>query len=102
MYDFFAEASLIEKMVMISIVLVFVCFIASGLTGGMRSNAEWYAQRWAERLNVRIEAISCQSWDTDMDGYVSCSIKIDGQINNMECGFGGCRQPKTSILVGGR
>jgi hypothetical protein len=63
------------------------------------STATQEAENWARRMFPGKQAIvDCQGYDTDANGYVSCTISVDGRVQGIECASNwslnnGCRIP---------
>jgi prepilin-type N-terminal cleavage/methylation domain-containing protein len=73
------------------------------------SGVEEEARNYVKSLGINAEGFSCTKYDTDHDGYISCSVsyKEDNKlvILPIECAVGwgkndGCRSPKTIIRRG--
>lgn len=80
-----------------------VCFIGvcHNVSGGASNTATETAQRFARRTPGATD-VECMSYDTDQDGYVSCTIFRDGAESLfLECyswgSAGTCRVPKLNI-----
>lgn len=43
------------------------------------------AERFLDELKITHEAISCNSLDTDGNGYITCSYKSNNKIETIEC-----------------
>ncbi|MDY7022597.1 MAG: hypothetical protein SWJ54_14780 [Cyanobacteriota bacterium] len=60
----------------------------------------WGLKGWAAESGA--EAIDCMMRDTDNNGYVSCSAKIEQKVFPLECGADifniGCRVTKAEII----
>ncbi|MEL7036224.1 MAG: hypothetical protein AAFO04_11475 [Cyanobacteria bacterium J06592_8] len=60
----------------------------------------WGLKGWAAESGA--EAINCMMRDTDNNGYVSCSAKIEQKVFPLECGASifniGCRVTKAEII----
>lgn len=62
------------------------------------------AKVWAEDMGMDIKGVSCVRFDTDGDGYVSCTLMgTNGNVYIVECASAltfnsGCRTPKTSLV----
>jgi hypothetical protein len=53
------------------------------------------AERWATGLGYTVKGVSCSNRDSDGDGYVSCSLRADGPVFQLECAYmfpTGCRE----------
>lgn len=100
-----------EKPIMINVVCyagisIFGAVVAAAMTtascnlsGANHRAAVENAQDFAEELGLKVKAVTCNYYDRDNDGYVSCSFAMDdGKIEQFECAsFGlntGCRRPK--------
>ncbi len=64
--------------------------------------------KFAKQMNINYETYQCNDWDSDGDGYVSCSYKDADtkQIMQLECAGAmifkindGCRVPKMNVRV---
>ena len=97
--------TLTELMGVIAIVsVVFIGVLAASCSGpNQRNAAKQEATQWAKELNLEFTGISCADYDSDNDGYVSCTIAMkSGETKQVECrgaySIGhGCRDPKFSI-----
>lgn len=69
--------------------------------GEKKQMAEQNARAWATDLGIKIEGVSCVDFDSDNDGYVSCSVRYNEHIQAIECRMwqSGCRQPKMRVQV---
>lgn len=74
--------------------------------GQNRNVAETELRRWAASLDIPIHAGVCNDADSDGDGYVSCTYKIEGEpvgtTHQVECAAAwnfqhGCREPKIHV-----
>jgi len=97
-----------ESPIMINVVcyaIIAVCVVGSAVAIGCNMSgvnhraAVENAQDFAEELVLKVKAVTCNRYDRDNDGYVSCSFAMnDGKIEQFECAsFGlntGCRRPK--------
>jgi hypothetical protein len=114
-------ATVIEVAIVAVIILVFL-FILGGSCQGLKAvkgddvqvEAERQALEHAQKLKYPSPSVTCTKWDTDNDGYVSCTIAYpqgDGAIGSVavECaagfnlqGYGneGCRAPKLKLPAG--
>lgn len=56
-----------------------VLFTAIMLVGCVpqRDNAEAEARAYASNMNMKLHGVSCVDYDTDGDGYVSCTLNVD-------------------------
>lgn len=55
------------------------------------------ARGWAVGIPGQT-GVSCNSYDSDGDGYISCVIYRSSEAPlQIECGLGGCRYPKLTI-----
>lgn len=88
--------------------IVPVCYVkCSAATGGNVRSAESELKQWAAKLDIEIDGahMSCNSDDSDGDGYVSCSYKDKaGEVHQVECAGAfnlqhGCRVPKPNLNV---
>jgi prepilin-type N-terminal cleavage/methylation domain-containing protein len=97
--------TLAELMFVVTIVsVVFVGVIAASCAGPEQKNsAKKEAAQWAKELGIEYSGISCADYDSDNDGYVSCTIATkNGDTKPIECrgaySIGhGCRDPKLNI-----
>jgi hypothetical protein len=92
-------------MITITIVAVFIGIIFSAACSGteQKNTAKREATQWAKDLGLDFTGISCADYDSDHDGYVSCTLAMkNGETKQIECrgaySIGhGCRDPKFSI-----
>lgn len=87
-----------------------LAFLIASLTGCAGSTekhaAEREAKAWAAELHITPTSISCADYDSDDNGYVSCTLVIGTDLKQIECrsayAFGhGCRDPKMPVRVNG-
>lgn len=101
--------TLTELMVVVAVVglLAVVVFFAvmRGCGGGFdNGKATESARQWAYTMGIEPKAVSCVDYDTDGDGYVSCSVSYENRAGDIkvvpiECSGTlswneGCRSPK--------
>lgn len=96
------------------VIIIIVCgtlFSACGGVTGVNTEAVHQANEYASGLGLNIKGVQCANWDSDGDGYVSCTLAFadsDGSIHPMaiECAAGfnmtgwmndGCRMPKAVV-----
>jgi len=75
------------KKVFILILLLTSCKQVANISGASKEAASSSARAFAQELKLSDPAISCASYDSDNDGYVSCAI-LDHSTNtliNAEC-----------------
>lgn len=100
--------TVLELMIIVAIVgilLITAIVGASGcLSGPAQENAaKSEAAKWARDLGIGYTGISCADYDSDRDGYVSCTLALNGgETKQIECrgaySWGhGCREPKLTI-----
>jgi hypothetical protein len=97
--------TLAELMFIITIVgIVTMGVLAASCSGPEQKNtAKREAAQWAKELGIEYSGISCADYDSDNDGYVSCTIATkNGDTKSIECrgvySIGhGCRDPKLNI-----
>ena len=97
--------TLTELMGVIAIVsIVFISVLAASCSGSdQRNAAKQEAAQWAKELGLEFTGASCADYDSDNDGYVSCTLAMkSGETKQIECrgaySIGhGCRDPKISI-----
>lgn len=97
--------TLVELTFVIAIVgIVLMGVLAASCSGPEQKNAaKREATQWAKDLRLDFAGISCADYDSDNDGYVSCTIAIkNGDTKPIECrgaySIGhGCRDPKLNI-----
>ena len=84
--------------------IVVVGVLATSCSGPEQKNAaKKEAAQWAKELGIEYTGISCADYDSDNDGYVSCTLAMkSGETKQIECrgaySFGhGCRDPKFSV-----
>ncbi len=72
--------SVVEKLIGISIVLIiFATLLVASVGKGVAFDSRQSARSWASQMypNERTTSVMCQTFDTDGDGYLSCSIRIN-------------------------
>jgi prepilin-type N-terminal cleavage/methylation domain-containing protein len=97
--------TLIELMIGIAAVgiLLLVVFAAACSGPEQKNAAKQEATKWAKELGIEFTGISCADYDSDNDGYVSCTLALkSGDTKQIECrgaySIGhGCRDPKLNI-----
>lgn len=97
--------TLVELMFIVAIVgIVAMCVFAASCSGPEQKNAaKKEAAQWAKELGIEFTGISCADYDSDNDGYVSCTLAMkSGETKQIECrgaySIGhGCRDPKLNI-----
>jgi prepilin-type N-terminal cleavage/methylation domain-containing protein len=75
--------TLIELMIVLAVVGV-VCVY----NGRNREHATQEAQRYVAALadaGVDVRFVGCMDHDTDGDGYLACTIAVDGQPQTIDC-----------------
>ena len=76
------------KIVVISLVLVVLCPVTCALVRytGDQEVATEAANEWAKKL-PNVDGVECVTWDSDMDGYVSCTVYREGGLDPLyiEC-----------------
>jgi prepilin-type N-terminal cleavage/methylation domain-containing protein len=102
--------TVVELMIVMTILGVLSVGIIWGFGScSPNSGVEEEARNYAKSLGLNVEGVSCTKYDTDHDGYISCSVsyKEDNKlvILPIECAVGwrkndGCRSPKTIIRRG--
>lgn len=95
----------------IELVIGLTCVTILGIilvsaAASLNVDARPIAEEWANDMGVKYKGITCSSRDSDMDGYVSCSVRAEsGEILAIECQYGflhkSCKmaQPKVKINV---
>lgn len=74
--------------------LVFVLIALSGCARDVSPQA----REFLSDLKIQYTALDCQEWDSDQDGYRSCTVVIDDKLEAIECSLdglfvkGGCRE----------
>ena len=74
-------------------------------SGANQQAAQENAETYAAELGLVLTGVACVEHGTDQDGYVSCTLRLEGGvIENVECAGKsafvdnhGCRQPKLSV-----
>lgn len=95
-------------MVVVAILGAFATIVTFGCVSAcsgpeQKNAAKAEAAVWAKDLGIEYTGISCNDYDSDHDGYVSCTIALKSEeTKQIECrgaySFGhGCRDPKLSI-----
>lgn len=65
--------------------LIVIGIFAFGAYIAGKGDADHAAQQWVDRWAPGA-AFECQSRDTNDDGYVTCTVKQDDQLESIECG----------------
>jgi hypothetical protein len=100
--------TVLELMIVVAIGMIFLITLIIGARGCMsgaaqESAAKDEAAKWARDLGLGYTGISCADYDSDHDGYVSCTLALkSGETKQIECrgvySWGhGCRDPKLTI-----
>lgn len=83
--------------------LIIFCFLTSCEN---TEKLEKSATDFTNKLGYQVKGVSCTSYDTDRDGYVSCSVSTNsGEILQIECAStysmfnSGCRQTKLGTVI---
>jgi hypothetical protein len=84
------------------------CRQVGNWTGRSEKVAQAEARRWASAMGIEAAGVSCSGFDSDDDGYVSCSVGYrvaDGSLRTipLECARAftlndGCREVKLNPL----
>lgn len=84
--------------IMLLIGIVAVGAILFNVFGGMQSIAEEKAVEYSRNV-PGATSVSCNRYDTDANGYVTCTIFREQQIPmQIECGLAGCKLPQLQLL----
>jgi type II secretory pathway pseudopilin PulG len=93
-----------ELFIVVSVLTVLALVLSAACSGNAQKNtAKEEATKYARELGVSFSGISCADYDSDGDGYVSCTIRPEvGDLMYVECrgaySIGhGCRIPKIRI-----
>ena len=99
--------TLIELMIVLTIIAIIAAVAvpaAYKFFGGGSGGAEELAREWATNMQYKVVAVTCVDYDTDNDGYVSCTLRVEGQkeMVPLECTGpwswnDGCRSPKAVL-----
>ena len=81
--------------------VVVAIVIVVGLVVGLAmkytpSDVSGDAREWATEMGYVVQGVRCMDYDTDGDGYISCSVKTSESLLAIECAKGfsmnnGCR-----------
>ncbi len=73
-----------------------------GISGSASNGTSEDASSFLDQMQIPHGPIECQGYDSDNNGYVTCSYSSNGQLNTIECpaltsvgnivGTGTCRQ----------
>ena len=85
--------------------------IACVSTEQRESTAERNADHWAQDMGIPVSGVACVGWDSEADGYVSCTIStIEGEMIPIECGYDqamvfygqntGCKEKRVMTIAG--
>lgn len=84
------------------VLLIFGGVAIAKCSGSDHRTAETEFRSWAKALNIKYEGASCNNYDSDGDGYVSCTYAVNGEPHTVECAGSwnmqhGCRTPKAVL-----
>lgn len=90
------------------LIIVLIIVAVGGVIGFSRCNgadhksAEKEFRSWAKSLDLQHDKVTCNGYDGDGDGYVSCTYVTSGEVKSIECAGAwslqhGCRAPKLLI-----
>lgn len=101
-----AGFTLIELMIAIAIIGVLVIMVMTTVVrcSSSHASADQEAKKWAEGMGYTIKGLSCVDYDSDGDGYVSCTVNVDQSTTPIaiECAGklswnNGCRMQKPAV-----
>lgn len=110
--------ALVELMILVAVVAIVLAIIVAmvgrgctDVTGMDHKKAVNEAGKWGQEMGLDVKGVSCVNVDSNVDGYVSCSLSTAGKdgtisIVPIECAASltinsGCRVARV-IPVGGR
>lgn len=69
-----------------NVVLFFAAALLLGACGNVEI-AKTNARKYADELGYKVVGVACTSTDSDGDGYVSCSVRVDDRADPLalEC-----------------
>lgn len=91
----FTLLELLISIIFITVLLAFGGALLRGCSGGfdLSAQATENLNRFSSKAGLR--PIECNGWDTDGDGYISCTAKNSkDEIIQLQCGYGwnsGCK-----------
>jgi len=99
--------TVVEVLIVVAVLALVLFGALANLSGVNGDQAMKEAERWASEMQIKPIGITCSSVDSDGDGYVSCMVRHEGGIENIECrgmtSVGhGCRAPKMRAVGSGR
>lgn len=87
-------ASVIELVIVVSILGILCAIGAGGLgigcttTSDREASAQRNAKEYAASMGLTIQGVSCSGSDSDLDGYVSCTLNLgDDKLKAINCGY---------------
>jgi len=96
------------EMLVVVFILAIVGFIifggARGCSGQAQEQAEGEARAFCAKTGLAVTGAECMKFDSDNDGYISCTCFAQGQTPlAIECASGlfnsGCRLPKVPSVI---
>jgi hypothetical protein len=69
--------------VAIAILTLTACMSADNMTTKAKERAHTYASD----MGHKVVGLSCVGSDSDLDGYVSCDVRTNKEILNLECTY---------------
>lgn len=60
---------------------------------------------YAKQLGLHVTGVDCAETDSDLDGYVTCTINDDGRLTSIQCASqgscttGGCKITQPNVLT---
>jgi hypothetical protein len=93
-----SDSSIPLWLILVILSLLGVCYFAKS-TGGDHYSAEKELLKWSKEMKLDTSAHSCNNYDSDDVGYVSCTYMLNGEPHSIECTASfnmqsGCRYPK--------
>lgn len=86
-----------STLIIVAAIGMIILSIAWNITGGSQSLAQKEAEKYAANI-PGVTNIECNRYDSDSDGYVSCTLfRGRNEPKQIECGWGGCRVPKMVV-----
>lgn len=101
-------ATLIEVLIGLAVIMILFgsLFSKACLSGQNADQAERAAVQTVRKLKPTVKDVSaqCQGVDTNSDGYVTCTVNMDGQFLSLDCptliqiGNSGCKISRGQIF----
>lgn len=75
--------SIVELMVIVVMIAIIGFVVVGKVNGGSTATEE--AEKYLQTMGVQYDALQCQNWDSNNDGYISCTYSYQGKMGGIEC-----------------